>query len=480
MISIKSVSVQDVWRNRLWITTSRFLGLLLLFWTLSIPMVAQNSKAVRKMKAERTEIKKQIEASEDLLRSTKKDVTSQLNNLALLDAQILEKQRYIDRLKHDSDSLNVAISDLQKELKKLNAELTACKANYRRAMTFVSRTRVKQSRWMFVLMAKDFRDLYRRMRYVSQYSKYQYAQGEVIQQKELVVRKKQNQLLAAKQEKEQLLAEGKTQQQGMEQKKDERQDMVNKLNKKQKSIQYIINKNKKKYKDIDVRIDRLIKAEIAAAERRRKEEARKRREAEERRLRAEEAARKKLEAKKKASHKSSHSSSRNSSKSRSSSSSKNTAPSRTATVKFNEADDADMKLSRDFQENKGRLPVPISGGYAVTSRYGTYNVAGLRGVQLDNKGINLTGHQGAQARSIFNGEVVTVANFGGSYTVIVRHGNYYSVYNNLASVSVRRGQHVATAQHLGRVATDATGNCVLHFQLRHNTSTLNPQSWIKR
>lgn len=470
MISKISVSVVREQCLAVMAAAARCFLPLLLLWALSLPALAQNSKEVRRMKAERTEIKKQIEASEDLLRYTDRDVSSQLKTLALLDDQITEKQRYIDRLKHDSDSLNGAIKEMQKELKKLNAELTACKANYRRAMTFVSRTRVKQSRWMFVLMAKDFRDLYRRMRYVSQYSKYQYAQGEVIQQKELVVRKKQQQLMAAKREKEQLLAEGKSQQEGMEKKKEEREEMVEKLNKKKKSIQYAINKDKKKYNDINVRIDRLIKAEIAAAERRRKEEARKRKEAEERRLRAEAEARRKQSSSKKSS----------SSSSRSKSASSSNSSSSKSTIKFNEADDADVKLSNDFKENRGRLPVPISGGYAVTSRYGTYNVAGLRGVQLDNKGINLTGHQGAQARSIFTGEVVTVANFGGSYTVIIRHGNYYSVYNNLANVSVRRGQRVATSQHLGRVASDATGNCVLHFQLRHNTTTLNPQSWIKR
>ena len=470
MISKISVSVVREQCLAVMAAAARCFLPLLLLWALSLPALAQNSKEVRRMKAERTEIKKQIEASEDLLRYTDRDVSSQLKTLALLDDQITEKQRYIDRLKHDSDSLNGAIKEMQKELKKLNAELTACKANYRRAMTFVSRTRVKQSRWMFVLMAKDFRDLYRRMRYVSQYSKYQYAQGEVIQQKELVVRKKQQQLMAAKREKEQLLAEGKSQQEGMEKKKEEREEMVEKLNKKKKSLQYAINKDKKKYNDINVRIDRLIKAEIAAAERRRKEEARKRKEAEERRLRAEAEARRKQSSSKKSS----------SSSSRSKSASSSNSSSSKSTIKFNEADDADVKLSNDFKENRGRLPVPISGGYAVTSRYGTYNVAGLRGVQLDNKGINLTGHQGAQARSIFTGEVVTVANFGGSYTVIIRHGNYYSVYNNLANVSVRRGQRVATSQHLGRVASDATGNCVLHFQLRHNTTTLNPQSWIKR
>ena len=452
---------------------SRILLPLLMLWALSLPALAQNSKEVRKMKAERTEIKKQIEASEDLLRYTNKDVSSQLKTLALIDAQILEKQRYVDRLKQDADSLNGAIRELQQELKKLNAELTARKANYRRAMTFVSRTRVKQSRWMFVLMAEDFRDLYRRMRYVSQYSKYQHAQGEVIQQKELVVRKKQKELMAAKREKEQLLREGKAQQESLAKKKGDREEMVEKLNKKKKSLTYVINKNKKKYKDINVRIDRLIKAEIAAAERRRKEEERRRKEAEERRLRAEAAARRKESASKRSSRKSSSSSSKSSDKPLPLTESK-------SAVKFTDASASDIQLSKNFNDNRGKLPVPISGRYAVTSRYGTYNVPGLRGVQLENKGINLTGQKGAQARSIFAGEVVTVANFGGSYTVIIRHGNYYSVYNNLANVSVRRGQRVATSQHLGRIASDATGNCVLHFQLRHKTSTLNPQSWIKR
>ena len=97
---------------------------------------------------------------------------------------------------------------------------------------------------------------------------------------------------------------------------------------------------------------------------------------------------------------------------------------------------------------------------------------------LDNKGVNLTGHSGAQARSVFNGEVSAVANMGGTYIVIVRHGDYYSVYSNLSSVSVRRGQQVKTSQTLGAVAGDGAGNTMLHFQLRHNTEKLNPLSWI--
>ena len=428
-----------------------FLIGLLCCWGLSA--TAQNSKEVRKMKAQRSELKRQIEASESLLSSTKKDVASQLSNLALLDAKIGEKKNYVERLTEDADSLNLVIKQLQRQADTLQAELTLCKANYRKAMTFVSRNKAKQSRWMFVLMAKDFRELYRRMRYAAQYSKYQKAQGEMVQRKEMEVREKQKEVMAAKKQKERLLTEGKAQQKDLEKKQEERKGIVEELNKKKSSIQRVINRDRKKYQDLNIRIDRLIKAEIAAAERRRKEEER-------RRKAAEAAARRKAGKK--------------------SSSSKSTSKESSSTVKFNEADDADRKLSNDFTDNKGRLPVPITGGYAITSRYGTYNVDGLSGVRLENKGINITGRRGAQARCIFNGEVVTVANFGGSYTVIIRHGNYYSVYNNLASVSVRRGQQVKTEQQIGPVATDNTGNCVLHFQLRKRTSTLNPQSWIRR
>ena len=106
---------------------------------------------------------------------------------------------------------------------------------------------------------------------------------------------------------------------------------------------------------------------------------------------------------------------------------------------------------------------------------------GLSGVTLDNKGINLTGKRGAQARCVYNGEVSTVANIGGSYIVIVRHGEFYSVYSNLASVSVRNGQNVTTRQTIGTVASDGTGNATLHFQRSGASANhINPLPWLAR
>ena len=105
---------------------------------------------------------------------------------------------------------------------------------------------------------------------------------------------------------------------------------------------------------------------------------------------------------------------------------------------------------------------------------------GLRGVQLDNKGINITGQPGAQARSVFAGEVTAIFSLGGMQNVIVRHGSYMSVYCNLANCAVKRGQKVSARQLLGRVATDASGNCTLHFQLRREREKLNPEPWLGR
>lgn len=139
-------------------------------------------------------------------------------------------------------------------------------------------------------------------------------------------------------------------------------------------------------------------------------------------------------------------------------------------------DSQDRKLSGSFERNRGRLPMPITGSYRIVSHYGQYNVEGLKNVRLDNKGINILGSSGASARSIFDGEVSAVFSFGGSMVVMVRHGSYISVYCNLRSVNVHRGQRVSTRQALGVVGEDN----ILQFQLRRGTAKLNPEAWLGR
>ena len=379
-----------------------------------------------------------------------------------------------DRSVHSEVSaLQGDITALQKQLKALEKDLADCKQKYRRAVTQLNRNRLGQSKWKFILSANSFRQMSRRMRYITEYSKYQRAQGEIIRQKEDTIKAKRAELVATKQEKDALLQEGKEQQARLEQQKQDRQKVVNSLNAKQKQLQNTIAQNKKRQKQLDARIDKLIQEEIAAAERRRKEaEARRRAEAERKRKEEE---RRAAAANKKAA------AGNKSSASNKKTSTKPSKPAeRTATPRFYEEDNADRAVNGSFQANKGRLPMPITGSYFISAHYGQYNVEGLRGVQLDNKGINITGHPGAQARSVFAGEVTAIFSLGGMHNVIVRHGSYMSVYCNLASCAVKRGQKVTARQVLGRVATDASGNCTLHFQLRREREKLNPEPWLGR
>ena len=114
------------------------------------------------------------------------------------------------------------------------------------------------------------------------------------------------------------------------------------------------------------------------------------------------------------------------------------------------------------------------------SRFGLYNVPGMKDVQLDNKGTNYVGRPGARARAVFDGVVTSVFQFAGTRNVLVRHGSYISVYCNLSSTIVKKGQKVRARDILGTVADDGSGNCTLHFQLRKETVKLNPEAWIGR
>ena len=468
------------------------LVLMLALWACGVgqqPLAAQTNKQIRSLQKQQTTIKKDIASNEQLLRSTKKDVTSQLANLQVISAQIDRQSRYVDTIRAEVDQLSATLGTLEAQLDRLEADLSECKRKYQRAVTYMFRNRMQTSKWQFILSARNFRQMYRRLRYVTEFSKFQKAQAQLISQKEQTIRVKRDELAGVKKEKNRLVAEGQAQKQQLEGQQRERQQVVDELNKKQKQLQGTLAQQRKKAAQLDARIDKLIQEEIAAAERRRKaEEARRAEAARQSRLKAEreEAARRKAEAARRKATASGKSGNKGSRKATASSASKTAKPKahteepKPSTPRFTEADNADRALSGSFAANRGRLPMPITGSYAITTHYGQYNVDGLHGVQLDSKGINITAPAGAQARAVFKGEVTSIFTYGGLYNVIVRHGSYMSVYCNLTSISVRRGQEVSARQTLGTVAPDATGNCTLHFQLRKETAKLNPEQWLGR
>ena len=502
----------------------RILTSILLTMVLCLPLAAQTNKKIRSLQRQQSTLKQNIANQEKMLKSTKKDVNSQLANLQVITVQIEGQQKYVDGIHAELTELATTIGGLEQQLRLLEADLAVCKRRYQRAVSYMFRNRTALSKWQFIFSAKNFRQMYRRLRYMTGFSRYQRVQAEIIRAKEAQVQAKRNELLGVKTEKNRLFQEGQAETRKLQGQQQERQTVVNELNQKQKELQASIAQQRKKAAQLDARIDQLIQQEIAAAERRRKAEAERKRKAEAARqakLKAqrEQAAREKAareraaaqaEARRKAEEErkaeaakrksvaagkptkssktvasakakaNANTTTKNSSKKTRTTVERQPKPEVETTPTFTEADNADRALSGSFAANRGRLPMPITGGYAITRHFGSYNVAGLKGVQLDSKGINITGHAGAQARSVFRGEVTAIFPYGGMYNVIVRHGSYMSVYCNLSSVSVRNGQQVEARQVLGTVAADAAGNRTLHFQLRKETAKLTPEAWLGR
>ncbi len=463
----------------------RLLHILCILWLTLAPAGAQTNKQIRSLQKQQSALKSQIADQEKMLRSTKKDVNSQLANLRVISSQIDNQQKYVKGIHAELTELASDISGLEKQLSLLEHDLEDCKRKYRTAINYMFKNRLKFSQWRFILSARNFRQMYRRLRYVSDFSKYQRQQGLIIRKKEEEVDAKRKELLGVKQEKDRLYAEGQAETQKLEGQKKERQDMVDELNKKQKELQKTLAKQRKKYDQLNARIDQLIQQEIIAAEKRRKQQeaARKAREKKQREAAEAERRRKQQAARSKNNGKTT------ASKSKTKTATSKTNRTRSRTSSRDEeyhapnpriAENTDYALTASFAAARGRLPMPITGPYTITTHFGTYNVSGLKGVQLDSKGINITGHPGAQARCVYKGEVTAIFPYAGMYNVIVRHGSYMSVYCNLASITVTRGQQLSQRQTIGNVATDASGNCTLHFQLRKETARLNPEGWLAR
>ena len=472
-----------------------------------------SNASIRGLQKQRSQIQQKIKQQEKALRANQADVKKRLQNLMVINTEIGERQKNINNIQKDITHIESNMDILKAQLETLEKQLAERKARYIKSMSFVTRQHTFQDRLMFILSAHDFSQMYRRMRFVREYAAYQRVQGEAVKAKQAQVDEKHRQLVTVRGHKSNLLAKGEQERKALEGRQTEQQNVVASLQKQQKTIQQVIAQQRKKDEQLNAEIDRQIAIEVEKARKRAAEEARKKAQAEAARKRAEELARKKAQAEAEAREnarriaeakareqrlKEAAEQASAKQRARAEQAAREAEADREAAERKAEADarrnkkeiesvredvqemslmtSVDRKLSGSFEANRGRLPMPITGSYRVVSHFGQYNVEGLKGVKLDNKGINILGQPGARARSIYDGEVSAVFGFSGSMVVMVRHGSYISVYCNLSSVSVSRGQKVSTRQALGTVGRDN----ILQFQLRHNMSKLNPESWIGR
>lgn len=419
---------------------------------------AQVSRKMKSLQNKKKEMVRTVSESQKQLDATKMDVAEKVRTIDFINVQLESRLNFIKEMEPKIARTEKQIQQIAADIEKKTEELNTARKRYKQALIYSRTNRAVQNPWLFVFSAETITQMYRRARYAREYATHQRNIGLEIKKKQAVLMDKQEELLEAKSAMSRMVAETQQQRKQLFEQQKEQQKLMDGLQQREKKLVQQLSRQRKELAELDKKIDDLIAYELEQARKRAEEEARRKAAAEKKKQQA-------IEKKKKAGV------SNKDKKSKTTSQSSEEKSWRTS---------VDHKLDGNFERNKGKLPVPITGSYMVSGRFGTYDVPGLKNVRLESKGINYIGRSGAMARSVFDGEVTAVFQFGGTMNVLIRHGSYISVYCNLSSVKVKNGQRVRARDVLGAVANDGSGNCVLHFQLRKERTKLNPELWISR
>lgn len=399
-------------------------------------MMWGQSDQQKKLEQRKAQIQKEIREFQELLNKEKKKERSVLNEISEKQTKIKLSEKLINTTQKQTKLLNDDIYLNQIEINKLNRELKMLKEDYAEMLVKSYKAKSDQSRIMFILSSDNFLQAYKRMQYMKQYASFRKIQGDAIRVKMEELQGLQDKLTVQKQEKQKLLTESEKQKQALEKEREEQEKLVKIIQKDKKKYTADIQKKQRESREIDRKIDRIIKEAIAAANKKT----------------AAAAGTKKSTAKAAAS-----------------------APAnKIVLTKEGEI------VANNFTASKGKLPWPVEKGF-ISLPYGDQPHPVVRTATIHNSGVEITTDEGAQARAVFAGEVTTIMVFDGLKAVYIRHGNYFTVYLNLASVNVKAGDKVSLKQNIGTVYTNRnTGKTVIKFMVLQNTNRLNPQQWISK
>ena len=414
----------------------RYVWIVLLALSLSTVVYGQKSAAVRQLEQQRKEALADIEETNKLLQETAQTAKTSLNRLNLLSKQILSRKKVISLLNQELDEIEKDILNIQGQLRTLKRELGDKQTNYGKSL--------------FILSAESFSQSMRRMRYLREYADWQKRQANDIVEKQAEISRKQAEMEKTRAEKRALLGTRQEESKKLESEEASQKEEVQLLNKRQKDLKADLQKKRRQAEALNRQIEKQIAEEIARAEAEAK------------------AAREQAAAKGKPVPESKNEPIREE---------------RVADTKGGYAmTKAEKQLSDNFANNRGRLPYPVAGRHTIVATFGEQQHQELKYVRTSNSGIDIQTSPGADARAVFNGEVTRVFVVPGyNNSVIVRHGNYLTVYSNLSQVYVKAGDRVSTRQAIGRIYSDPEdGNStILHFQLWKEKTKLNPQPWLE-
>lgn len=403
-----------------------WIKIILLILLLPIGLQAQDN--VKKLERKKVKLKEDLKLTSKMLKEVAKKKKNSLGELTILNRQLDSRNKLIRTLQDEQSELVGEIEENENEILVLQEELTETRKDYAKLVREAYKNKSKQSLLLFLFSAESFNDAYRRFKYVRYYNDYRSMQANKIRQTQEDIQQKIGGLELQREKLEEVIAAEDEQNQRLLAEKKKKDSMVSNLKKEEKTLQTDLDRKRISIEQLDSEIRDIIQKEIAAAN---------------------------------------------------AAAASTNAP-KAAPGTFAETPAA-KALSSSFSKNKGKLPWPVKKG-VITGKFGKNRHWEASNVEINNSGIDISAPQGSEVRVVFDG-VVSQIIFSPSFqsAVIIKHGSYFTVYSNLASVNVSKGESVSTNEVIGIVSTDgATGRSEVHFEVWKATTKMNPQSWIKR
>ena len=445
-------------------------GFIGLFVVVVINLTAQTAQ-IEALQKQQQVLQEEIQNTNRLYLEVKKQTTTILDRINLINKQIASRKELIDTQRQEIEALRKEEARLEGEITRLNKELKKKKDNYANAIQGMLNQKFSQNKLLFILSGQSLGESIRRMQYLREYSKWQKSQAAEIKQQNEEIGRKKEALAQAKLDKEKALASLQSEQITLQSEEKARQSEVQAARGQERQLQRTLKEKQQQVNQLNAQIEKLIAEEVARQER--EAEARRRADEAERRRLAEARGEKKEERVK--------DETEDEALAKEETAAERAAPGPRIEAGASTASDESFNLSKNFAANKGRLPMPVTGTASIVGTFGTKQHSEWN-ITTNSNGVDIQARQGANIRSVFEGEVSKVFSFPGSNTcVIVRHGEYYTFYANIYDLFVKQGDKVSTGQSLGRIFTDPdTGVSTMHFQLWQKTTKLNPAPWLQR
>ncbi len=386
-----------------------------------------NAQTKNELEQKKKKLQQEIALTNKLLNETQKTKGLSLDELLKLKSKINARADLITAINSEMKFINKEVVDNENAIKILEAELVRLKGEYAKIIYYAFKHRSSYDKMMFVFASKDFNQAYKRLKYIQQYTEYRKSQAKEIISTQETLQQKIAELHKIKQEKSVLVSLEEQEKQKLAVEKSEQENIVNKLQGQEQELKKKLQQNEEAARKLQKAIQRIIEEEIRKA----REEAKK-------------------------------------------------AGTTTTSKGFPMTPEA-LKLSNSFASNKGQLPWPVIEG-VITAKFGQHPHPVLEGIVLNNNGIDISTTQGAKARAIFEGEVSSVAIIPGEGKVVmIRHGEYLSVYSYMNDVFVKKGDKISTKQELGLLVNESgKSKTQVHIEIWKGMTKLNPEYWIFR